>query len=54
MGIPGGTHREPIKHEPPFERRVDNREVDRGFTHEEAVGEASRCLRCYRIVTYAY
>ncbi len=54
LGIPGGTHREPIKHEAPFERRVDNREVEKGFTHEEAVGEASRCLRCYRIVTYAY
>ena len=54
IGMPGGTHKEPIKHEAPFERRVDNREVDKGFLPEEAVGEASRCLRCYRVVTYAY
>ncbi|MCK4911620.1 MAG: FAD-dependent oxidoreductase, partial [Thermodesulfovibrionales bacterium] len=54
LGMPGGTHKEPIKHEAPFERRVDNREVDKGFTSEEALGEASRCLRCYRVVTYAY
>jgi len=52
--LPGGTIRMPIKHEPPSERKKDFREVDRGFTHREAVAEATRCLRCYRVVTYAY
>lgn len=43
-----------IKHEPPLERRIDFREADKGFTEQEAVAEANRCLRCYRVVTYAY
>lgn len=52
--IPGGTKRVPIKHEPPLERRKDFREVDKGYTPEEAKAEADRCLRCYRVVMYAY
>jgi NADPH-dependent glutamate synthase beta subunit-like oxidoreductase len=36
------------------ERARGFREVERGFTAEEAVAEASRCLRCYRAVTCAY
>jgi formate dehydrogenase beta subunit len=52
--LPGGTTRIPIAHEPPLERRQDSREVDKGYTAQEAVVEASRCLRCYRVVTYAY
>ena len=51
---PGGTDRLPVRHEPPMERRSDWREVDKGYTAEEAVKEASRCLRCYRVVLYAY
>ncbi|MGE5893382.1 MAG: FAD-dependent oxidoreductase [bacterium] len=54
LGIPGGVKRMPVKHEPPLERRKDFREVDIGFTRQEAVAEASRCLRCYRVVTHAY
>jgi formate dehydrogenase beta subunit len=54
LQIPGGVKRIPIKHEPPLERRVDMREVDKGFTIQEAITEASRCLRCYRVVTYGY
>jgi formate dehydrogenase beta subunit len=51
---PGGTERTPFRHEPPLERRGDFREVDHGYIASEAVAEAGRCLRCYRIVTYAY
>jgi len=28
-------------------------EVEIGFTHEEAIAEASRCLRCYRLLVAA-
>ncbi len=53
VAIPGGVERMPVKHEQPLERRKDFREVDKGFTVEEAVAEANRCLRCYRVVMYA-
>ncbi|MEW6115726.1 MAG: FAD-dependent oxidoreductase [Nitrospirota bacterium] len=53
VNIPGGVKRIPIKHEPPVERKKDFREVDKGFTVQEAMAEAERCLRCYRVVTYA-
>lgn len=53
MQIPGGVPRLPIKHEPAAERKKDFREVDKGYTYEEAITEASRCLRCYRVVTTA-
>lgn len=53
IDIPGGLKRMPIRHEPPLERCRDFREVDHGYTEEEAVGEAKRCLRCYRVVLYA-
>ncbi|MFZ5996340.1 MAG: FAD-dependent oxidoreductase [Nitrospirota bacterium] len=51
--VPGGQKRVPIKHEPSTERKKDFREVDKGFTPQEAMAEAERCLRCYRVVTYA-
>ena len=54
IALPRGIGRTPVRHEPPQERKVDFREVDKGFTSEEAVAEASRCLRCYRVVMYAY
>jgi formate dehydrogenase beta subunit len=31
------------------ERRDNNREVNYGFTQEEAIAEADRCMRCYYI-----
>lgn len=52
--VPGGSGRMPVGHEPPLIRRSDFREVDEGFTSEEAVAEAGRCLRCYRVLMYAY
>lgn len=51
--IPGGLKRMPIRHEPPLQRRRDFREVDHGYTEGEAVAEAGRCLRCYRVLLYA-
>jgi formate dehydrogenase beta subunit len=54
VAIPGGVERMPVKHEQPLVRRKDFREVDKGFTVEEAVAEANRCLRCYRVVMYAH
>jgi formate dehydrogenase beta subunit len=31
------------------ERKDNNKEVNLGFTGEEAVDEAQRCMRCYYI-----
>ena len=31
------------------ERKDNNREVNLGFTQEEAIAEAERCMRCYYI-----
>jgi formate dehydrogenase beta subunit len=53
IALPAGTGRIAVRHEPPRERKKDFREVDKGFTPDEAVTEASRCLRCYRLVMYA-
>ncbi|MBF0506555.1 MAG: FAD-dependent oxidoreductase [Nitrospirae bacterium] len=52
--VPGGTLRVPVSHQSPLTRKRDFREVDEGFTSEEAVKEAGRCLRCYRVLMYAY
>ncbi len=38
----------------PVETRIDNfEEVELGFTAEEAIREANRCLRCYRVALMA-
>lgn len=52
--VPGGVKRVPIKHDPPEIRKTNFNEYTKGFTNEEAIFEASRCLRCYRVVTFAY
>jgi formate dehydrogenase (NADP+) beta subunit len=54
IALPSGPGRIPVVHEQPGERKGDFREVDKGYTVEEAVAEASRCLRCYRMVMFAY
>jgi formate dehydrogenase beta subunit len=36
------------------ERRDNNREVKYGFTQEEAMSEAERCMRCYYIAMVAH
>ncbi|MEW5745425.1 MAG: FAD-dependent oxidoreductase [Nitrospirota bacterium] len=53
VNMPGGVKRIPIRHEPAVARKKDFREVDKGYTVQEAMDEAGRCLRCYRVVTYA-
>jgi formate dehydrogenase beta subunit len=52
--MPAGPGKVAIRHEPPMERKNDFREVDKGFTPAEAVAEAERCHRCYKVVTYAW
>lgn len=42
-----------IHHLPADERVKTWDEVEIGFTHEEAIAEASRCLRCYRLMVAA-
>lgn len=54
MKIPGGVKRVQIKHDHAQDRIKSFDEYTKGFTTEEAIKESSRCLRCYRIVTYAY
>jgi len=53
IGIPGGKQRCKINMLPPETRKKSFNEVEKGFTNEEAMTEASRCLKCYRIVTIA-
>jgi formate dehydrogenase beta subunit len=38
----------------PDERKDNNREVKYGFTQEEALAEAERCMRCYYIAMVAH
>jgi formate dehydrogenase beta subunit len=54
VALPPGDGRLGVAQEPAAERTRDFREVEAGFTPDEAMAEASRCLRCYRVVTCAY
>lgn len=53
VGVPATTEPSHIHHVPVEERLGDMREVEIGFTHEEAIADASRCLRCYRMLVVA-
>ncbi|MHB8764553.1 MAG: FAD-dependent oxidoreductase, partial [Deferrisomatales bacterium] len=53
VGVPGTTQPAHIHHVPVAERVHDFREAEHGFTHQEAIAEASRCLRCYRMLVVA-
>ena len=53
VGVPPTTEPAHIHHVPVEERIRDFREAEIGFTHEEAIAEASRCLRCYRMLLVA-
>jgi formate dehydrogenase beta subunit len=35
-------------------RKFNNMEVNLGFTQEQALSEADRCMRCYYIAMVAY
>jgi formate dehydrogenase beta subunit len=52
-GIPGGQKRKHLEMLPPDTRKYTFDEVEKGFTTEEAMTEAYRCLRCYRVGTVA-
>ncbi len=54
IALPCGAGAAEVSQEPAEERTRDFREVESGFTADQAVAEASRCLRCYRVVTCAY
>jgi len=53
VGVPPTTEPAHIHHAPVAERVKDFREAEIGFTHEEAIADASRCLRCYRLLAVA-
>ena len=49
IGIIGGRKRKELQMVPPKERRWTFEEVEKGFSVPDAIKEADRCLRCYRI-----
>ncbi|PIP07005.1 MAG: dihydropyrimidine dehydrogenase subunit A, partial [Syntrophobacteraceae bacterium CG23_combo_of_CG06-09_8_20_14_all_50_8] len=49
LGIIGGLKRAHLPMLDPEKRKWTFEEVEQGFKVNEAIGEASRCLRCYRI-----
>jgi formate dehydrogenase beta subunit len=49
LGILGGQHTIHLRMLPPDTRKLTFAEVEEGFKTNEALREASRCLRCYRI-----
>ncbi len=49
LGIPGGRRQRHLRMLPPETRKLTFDEVEEGFTTSEALAEAARCLRCYRI-----
>ncbi len=53
VGVPPTTEPARIHHAPVEERVKDFREAEIGFTHQEAIADASRCLRCYRLLAVA-
>ena len=53
IGIAGGVPMSHISHLPADTRIHTFDEVEIGFTHEAALREADRCLRCYRVALFA-
>jgi formate dehydrogenase beta subunit len=49
----GGVARRELNTLPPETRKFTFDEVEEGFSNRDAIAEASRCLRCYRVVTVA-
>ena len=49
LGIIGGLKKAHLPMLDPEERKHTFQEVEQGFKTSEAIGEAERCLRCYRI-----
>jgi len=53
VGTVGGRARRQLRMLPPEKRKFSFDEVEEGFAPPEAIAEAARCLRCYRIATLA-
>lgn len=54
VGVPGGTPRRDSEKADPGRRKGTFEEVEKGFGPQDALYEASRCLKCYRIGMIAY
>lgn len=52
--LPAGKGRIKMRHLSPDTRKGTFAEVELGFSTNEAIAEANRCLRCYRVLTVAY
>lgn len=53
IGIPDRRSRKHLAMLPPETRKKTFDEVEKGFSNPEAIAEAARCLRCYRVATVA-
>ncbi|MEF8824518.1 MAG: FAD-dependent oxidoreductase [Desulfohalobiaceae bacterium] len=53
LPAPGASPRAEPALRPAYQRRYDFREVEEGLSQSQALYEASRCLRCYRIAVAA-
>jgi len=53
IGTVGGRARRQLRMLPPEQRKFTFDEVEEGYSPPEAIAEASRCLRCYRVATVA-
>jgi len=53
VGIPGKQPRKHLDMLPPDTRKFSFDEIEKGYSIPEAITEASRCLRCYRVATVA-
>ncbi len=51
LGFLGGRERKELEMLDPETRKFTNDEVEQGFSIREAMAEADRCLRCYRVAT---
>ena len=53
IGFLGGRKGHELEMLPPDTRKTTFDEVEKGFSTKEAMDEADRCLRCYRVATIA-
>ena len=53
IGTVGGRARQQLRMLPPEQRKFTFDEVEAGYSPPEAIAEAARCLRCYRVATLA-
>jgi formate dehydrogenase beta subunit len=53
MPMLGGQERKELEMLSPETRKYTFAEVEQGFPNRDAIAEARRCLRCYRVATVA-